>query len=77
MSTRAASLPPTPPRPPQLQVAWERHAEAHHNVSVRHPVFFTEKLRRPPAVLNPGMGLNPTAHVRLEAIRRWVHKWHV
>ncbi|KAK0377198.1 hypothetical protein CLIM01_05452 [Colletotrichum limetticola] len=33
-----------------------------HNSSIRHPVFFTEKLRRPPVTLAPGMGLSPVAH---------------
>ncbi|KAF6833457.1 hypothetical protein CPLU01_05495 [Colletotrichum plurivorum] len=55
--------PPLPP-PPQLQAAWERHADAaqQHNASIRHPVFFTEKLRRPPLVLSAGMGSSPVAH---------------
>lgn len=55
---------PPPPRPLQLLAAWERQAEAaaQHNASVRHPVFFTERLRRPPLVLSPGMGLSPVAH---------------
>ncbi|KAL0776190.1 hypothetical protein CaCOL14_007477 [Colletotrichum acutatum] len=67
----AASTQPRHPLP--LQSAWERHHVAtaetamvqqqqQHNSSIRHPVFFTEKLRRPPLTLAPGMGLSPVAH---------------
>ncbi|KAF9881578.1 hypothetical protein CkaCkLH20_00724 [Colletotrichum karsti] len=58
MTNHAATIPP-PSRPLQPLAAWEQHA---HNASVRHPVFFTEKLRRPPLILSPGMGLSPVAH---------------
>ncbi|UQC89900.1 uncharacterized protein CLUP02_15431 [Colletotrichum lupini] len=43
----------------------QHHHQQHqqqHNSSIRHPVFFTEKLRRPPVTLAPGMGLSPVAH---------------
>lgn len=63
MTNHATALPPQQ-RALQLQAAWERQAEAaQHNSSIRHPVFFTEKLRRPPLVLGPGVvGLSPVAH---------------
>lgn len=40
----------------------QQQQQLQHNSSIRHPVFFTEKLRRPPVTLAPGMGLNPVAH---------------
>ncbi|KAK6220203.1 short-chain dehydrogenase/reductase family oxidoreductase [Colletotrichum tabaci] len=61
--TNHMPAPPPQMRAPQLQTAWERHAgTGQHNSSVRHPVFFTEKLRRPPPSLGPGMGMSPVAH---------------
>ncbi|OHE93320.1 hypothetical protein CORC01_11388 [Colletotrichum orchidophilum] len=75
MTNHTATTAPSQPQPPiRLQSAWERHAAANetamaqqyqqqqHNSSIRHPVFFTEKLRRPPLTLAPGMGLSPVAH---------------
>ncbi|WQF80523.1 hypothetical protein CDEST_05537 [Colletotrichum destructivum] len=63
MSNNPSSAPPPQMRAPQLQTAWERHAgTGQHNSSVRHPVFFTEKLRRPPPSLGPGVGMSPVAH---------------
>ncbi|KAK1989306.1 hypothetical protein LZ30DRAFT_776266 [Colletotrichum cereale] len=59
----AAAAAPPQTTAPQLRVAWERHAEAmQHNASTRHPVFFTEKLRRPPPSLGSGTGMSPVAH---------------
>ncbi|KFH40346.1 hypothetical protein ACRE_089930 [Hapsidospora chrysogenum ATCC 11550] len=42
----------------RLQAAWERHAP--HNASTRHPVFFTDKLRRSPVAQGPAG--SPVAH---------------
>lgn len=48
-----------------LQAAWDRHFPP--SASTLHPVFFTERLRRAPAVLPPGRGMagggsSPVAH---------------
>ncbi|TWU77229.1 hypothetical protein ED733_001319 [Metarhizium rileyi] len=47
---------------PVLQAAWDKHYS--HNSSTRHPVFFTERLRRSPAALESWSGgmNNPVAH---------------
>ncbi|KAF5503875.1 hypothetical protein CGCF413_v004537 [Colletotrichum fructicola] len=59
MTNHTATIPRlAPPPPPLLHL----QPPAQHNASVRHPVFFTEKLRRPPLVLSPGMGMSPVAH---------------
>ncbi|OIW32191.1 hypothetical protein CONLIGDRAFT_259788 [Coniochaeta ligniaria NRRL 30616] len=51
-----------------FQAAWNRHSlpTAQHDASLRHPVFFTEKLRRgplfpPTQTAHPQMNLNPIA----------------
>ncbi|KAG8168224.1 hypothetical protein KVR01_003913 [Diaporthe batatas] len=65
--------PPPPPGniPPNLvapfQAAWERHAQraAHHDSASRHPVFFTERLMRPPPAFGgtpaPVLAMSPVA----------------
>ncbi|KAK2730338.1 short-chain dehydrogenase/reductase family oxidoreductase [Colletotrichum kahawae] len=58
--TATISRLPLPPPPPLLHL--QPAAAQQHNASIRHPVFFTEKLRRPPLVLSPGMGMSPVAH---------------
>lgn len=50
--------------PPQiivtpLQAVWERNL---HNASHRHPVFFTERLRRPLSGMAPAAQYSPVAH---------------
>ncbi|KAK1700131.1 hypothetical protein BDP55DRAFT_626783 [Colletotrichum godetiae] len=76
MAHHTATTASSQPRHPlPLQSAWERHhiataetvmaqqqQQQQHNSSIRHPVFFTEKLRRPPVTLAPGMGFSPVAH---------------
>lgn len=63
------SIPPGPAPaliPPQLvapfQAAWERHA---HDSAHRHPVFFTERLTRPPPAFGigqaPSLAMSPVA----------------
>jgi len=55
--------------PPQLiapfQAAWERHAQQVHDSAYRHPVFFTERLMRPPPGFGgtpaPGLAISPVA----------------
>lgn len=55
--------------PPQLiapfQAAWERHAHQAHDSAHRHPVFFTERLMRPPPMfggaLAPSVTMSPVA----------------
>ncbi|ROT41838.1 hypothetical protein SODALDRAFT_353960 [Sodiomyces alkalinus F11] len=44
---------------PHLQTAWDQHV---HNASTRHPVFFTERLRRPHVEMGTAPGFNPVAH---------------
>ncbi|KAJ3944579.1 uncharacterized protein N0V96_006117 [Colletotrichum fioriniae] len=46
----------------QQQQKQQQQQQQQHNSSIRHPVFFTERLRRPPVTLAPGMGLSPVAH---------------
>lgn len=61
--------PPPPPIPPQLiapfQAAWERHAHQAHDSAHRHPVFFTERLTRPPPAFgigqSPSLAMSPVA----------------
>lgn len=61
--------PPPPPIPPQLiapfQAAWERHAHQVHDSAHRHPVFFTERLMRPPPAFGigqaPSLAMSPVA----------------
>ncbi|KAF5128198.1 hypothetical protein E5D57_009132 [Metarhizium anisopliae] len=58
-----ATVPPAQPTSsPALQAAWDKHYS--HNSSTRHPVFFTERLRKSPASLGPWAGgvNNPVAH---------------
>ncbi|KAK2001624.1 hypothetical protein LX36DRAFT_653124 [Colletotrichum falcatum] len=63
MTNHAVAAAPLQTRAAQLQAAWERHAETvQHNASIRHPVFFTGKLRRLPSSLGPVMGTSPVAH---------------
>ncbi|KAJ0117937.1 hypothetical protein N8I77_000417 [Diaporthe amygdali] len=59
-----------PPLIPQqliapFQAAWERHAHQAHNSAHRHPVFFTERLMRPPPTLGgppaPSLTMSPVA----------------
>lgn len=47
-----------------LQAAWERHQPSPHNdAATRHPVFFTDRLRRSPLTGGPPMlGNSPVAH---------------
>ncbi|KAK7704597.1 hypothetical protein SLS64_008361 [Diaporthe eres] len=56
--------------PPQLvapfQAAWERHAHHQaHDSAHRHPVFFTERLMRPPPAFGigqaPSLAMSPVA----------------
>ncbi|KAH8125034.1 hypothetical protein ACSS6W_010056 [Trichoderma asperelloides] len=35
------------PTAAQLQAIWNKHAAPAHNASTTHPVFFTERLRKP------------------------------
>ncbi|KAK5991506.1 hypothetical protein PT974_09789 [Cladobotryum mycophilum] len=50
---------PTATTTAQFQAAWDRHTV--HNASTRHPVFFTERLRKSPVVAPPGMINSPVA----------------
>lgn len=43
----------------QLQPVWDKHF---HSASTRHPVFFTERLRRSPVLTGPSMANSPVAH---------------
>lgn len=78
LSAMSQSKPPppssavNPPIPPQhlapFQAAWERHAPV-SDPSVRHPVFFTPRLMRPPqpqpglqSQHGPTVALSPVAH---------------
>ncbi|KAK4066228.1 uncharacterized protein Triagg1_8060 [Trichoderma aggressivum f. europaeum] len=53
------------PTATQLQAIWNKHAAPAHNASTTHPVFFTERLRKPSvgsAIPVPGAGSSPVAH---------------
>ncbi|KAK3987877.1 hypothetical protein QBC44DRAFT_115213 [Cladorrhinum sp. PSN332] len=50
---------PRPPQPPPPQKAAPNPP---FNSAHCHPVFFTDKLRRPPFTMGPGPQLNPVAH---------------
>ncbi|KAM9880530.1 hypothetical protein VD0002_g5194 [Verticillium dahliae] len=45
---------------PSLQTAWERHTPQ-PNPATCHPVFFSERLRRPPTVLGRTGSFSPVA----------------
>ncbi|KAL7929373.1 hypothetical protein V8C35DRAFT_315839 [Trichoderma chlorosporum] len=53
------------PTTAQLQAIWNKHAAPAHNVSTTHPVFFTERLRKPSVgstTSAPAAGFSPVAH---------------
>ncbi|KAL5094916.1 hypothetical protein Trisim1_003523 [Trichoderma cf. simile WF8] len=57
------------PTTAQLQAIWNKHTHAAptHNASTTHPVFFTQRLRKPSvgsAIPSPvaGLGFSPVAH---------------
>ncbi|KAG6365920.1 hypothetical protein INS49_000096 [Diaporthe citri] len=62
--------------PPQLvapfQAAWERHAQQAHDSAHRHPVFFTERLMRPPPAFGigqaPSLAMSPVAQGAVEGL---------
>ncbi|KAL7800305.1 hypothetical protein V8C37DRAFT_364808 [Trichoderma ceciliae] len=63
------TLPLSQPAPTsaQLQAIWNKHAAPVHNASTTHPVFFTERLRKPSlASATPapaaGYSYSPVAH---------------
>ena len=71
--TMAAALPHPPPAPPApgvpqfavpCQALWGRRPAQppHHDASHCHPVFFTDKLRRPPFSVLSGPHSSPVAH---------------
>ncbi|UKZ57008.1 hypothetical protein TrVGV298_010858 [Trichoderma virens] len=52
------------PTTAQLQAIWNKHAAPIHNASTTHPVFFTERLRKPSvgsAIPAPAAGFSPVA----------------
>ncbi|PNP59138.1 hypothetical protein THARTR1_01386 [Trichoderma harzianum] len=52
------------PTTAQLQAIWNKHAAPAHNASTTHPVFFTERLRKPSvgaAIPAPAAGFSPVA----------------
>ncbi|KAL1874557.1 hypothetical protein Daus18300_003576 [Diaporthe australafricana] len=58
---------PRPPPPGNILPggAWERHAHQAHDSAHRHPVFFTERLMRPPPMFGgapaPSVTMSPVA----------------
>ncbi|KAM0263006.1 hypothetical protein ACHAQJ_001384 [Trichoderma viride] len=53
------------PTTAQLQAIWNKHAAPAHNASTTHPVFFTERLRKPSlpsATPASAAGYSPVAH---------------
>ncbi|KAL7941509.1 hypothetical protein V8C42DRAFT_334775 [Trichoderma barbatum] len=53
------------PTAAQLQAIWNKHAAPTHNASTTHPVFFTQKLRKPSVgsgISGPAAGFSPVAH---------------
>jgi len=58
-SAQAAIGRPGPHQLAALQAAWERHAA--YDPSIRHPVFFTDRLRKPLAVVS-ALHASPVAH---------------
>ncbi|KAK4463738.1 hypothetical protein QBC42DRAFT_265068 [Cladorrhinum samala] len=46
----------------QIQAPPQKPTPRLFNSAHSHPVFFTDKLRRPPFTMGPGPQLNPVAH---------------
>jgi len=68
------AMPPFNPMPqaPMLQSRVTSLMQHRYDSAVRHPVFFTEQLRKPPFPLpeNASQGLNPVAHGYITENRR-------